>query len=85
MIAASADLGALAEWLDVNLNGTPLGRLCMPDGRNCPAAGDADVATITLTAEQFNAAVGPADADVTGDGQVDAFDIHPFVMLLAGE
>jgi hypothetical protein len=55
-VRASGDLSGQTEYIDPFLNGVPGARLFGPTGSDCPAT--PDVATLTLTREQFNTVLG---------------------------
>ncbi len=55
-VRASGDLSGSTEYIDPFLNGVPAVRLFGPTGTDCPAT--PEVATITLTRQEFNAVLG---------------------------
>ncbi|MBU0641157.1 MAG: hypothetical protein KKB50_20040, partial [Planctomycetes bacterium] len=57
---AVGDLGGLTEWVDVDLNGVPLGRVFASGASDCSTQPDA--AALTISGEMFNRAVGTGDA-----------------------
>lgn len=74
--AASADLNLDSEWIDVFLNGALLGRLFGPGGADCPAS--PSVATLTLSASQYNALVSDGSATVLMVASVAVGEQCPF-------
>ena len=57
---AVGDLGALTEWVDVDINGVAVGRVFMNDANDCPA--EPDVEILIVPAETYNPAVEGTDA-----------------------
>jgi hypothetical protein len=69
VFTASADLSLTTEWIDVELNGVPLGGIFQDDGSDCPALGDET--QITVPAAVFNNAIdGGLDAAITMEASV---------------
>jgi len=60
--AAIGDFGAVTEWVDVDINGVPVGRVFMYDANDCPVQPDTDV--LVVPAENYNQAIGGTDAVV---------------------
>ncbi|MGB2985284.1 MAG: hypothetical protein WBE26_05320, partial [Phycisphaerae bacterium] len=57
---ASADLGSTSEFIDVDINGIPVGRIFESRANYCPA--EPDTAILVIPAVTFNVAVGGGDA-----------------------
>ena len=57
---AIGDLAALTEWVDVNINGTAVGRVFMNDAHDCPS--EPDLAILAISAELYNQAIADGDA-----------------------
>ncbi len=65
------DFGALAEWLDVSINSTYVGRVFGAGGSDCPAQPNQEA--LTVAAELYNTALGGGDAVIhmVASAQVD--------------
>lgn len=60
---AIGDLGALAEWVDVDINTVPTGRVFMEGANDCPSR--PDVARLKVSGAAYNTAVRHGDAVIT--------------------
>ncbi len=69
---AVADLPSNLEFIDVNINGNPVGRVFELDGSGCPATPDS--AQLGVTAAAYNAAVAGGDAVIN---LVASADVNP--------
>jgi hypothetical protein len=59
---AVADLGALAEWIDVDINGISVGRIFMEGGDDCPP--EPDTAALLVPLATYNGALGHGDVTI---------------------
>jgi len=69
---ASADLDLSTEFIDVNINGAPIGRIFRTGAAQCP--GIPNTATLVITAGTFNSAVGGGSAAI---GMVASPEVTP--------